>query len=170
MSFFSMCIQVDIALECARLQHRFMLPQLEVQDFSQVGHVEAKMMPHHQSTFINHDNNPNHQPDIVQEILSVAQASQDLINHDAWGGGGGYAPTADDFSFLPHNANQFQDMGNFRFMDQLRDDQNGRNIEIADFADEFKPDRMVENLRWVGMSDKDLEKVINISSGWQSYH
>nr|GME19263.1 NAC domain-containing protein 86-like [Ipomoea batatas] len=155
--------KVDIALECARLQHRFMLPQLEVQDFPHVvGHVDARMMPHHhhQSSFVNHDNNP----DIVQEILSVAQASQDLMNQDGWGGGG-YAPTAasdDDFSFLlPHNANQFQDMGNFRFMDQLREDQNGgRNIEITDFGDEFKPDRMVENLRWVGMSDKDLEKTL----------
>ncbi|XP_019177519.1 PREDICTED: NAC domain-containing protein 86 isoform X2 [Ipomoea nil] len=157
--------KVDIALECARLQHRFMLPQLEVQDFPHVvSHVDSRMMMphhHHQSSFINHDNNP----DIVQEILSVAQASQDLMNQDGWGGGGGYAPTAaadDDFSFLlPHNASQFQDMGNFRFMDQLREDQNGgRNIEITDFADEFKPDRMVENLRWVGMSDKDLEKTL----------
>lgn len=40
------------------------------------------------------------------------------------------------------------------------EDQNtARSIEISDLDDEFKAERMVENLRWVGMSSKTMDKV-----------
>lgn len=98
--------------------------------------------------------------DVLQEILSVAQASQQLINQDTWGGS--FAPS-DDFSFQPYTDNQLgYDLGtNFpRLMERSWDqDQKSRNIEIGVSDEEFKAERMVENLRWVGMSSRDLEKV-----------
>lgn len=122
-------LKVDIALECARLQHRFALPPLEVQDFPQVGYVDSQSNDHlmyHQST---------NQTDIVQEILSVAQASHDITNQDSWGGNYNYAPPSDDFSFLPHN-NQIHDLDNsFNFMEQLKEDHNARSIAVTDFDD-----------------------------------
>ncbi|KAL3525089.1 hypothetical protein ACH5RR_013461 [Cinchona calisaya] len=142
--------KVDVALECARLQHRFSLPPLEIQDFPQVGFADDARMP--QPSYIHE--NPNQQ-DIVQEILSVAQASQDFMNQDTWAGN--YAPV-DDFSFLPPPSNQIHDSSSFKFMDQLREDCSFRPTEIGGMEEEFKSERMVENLRWVGMSQNDLEK------------
>ncbi|KAK2986866.1 hypothetical protein RJ640_009600 [Escallonia rubra] len=141
--------KVDIALECARLQHRLSLPPLQVQDFPQAGFVGSSM-PQQNST----RGHTNGQQDILQEILSVAQASQELLNQDTWGGN--YAPR-DDFSFQPHS-NQIQDMSSFRFMEQLREDQSTRSIDIGDFDEPFQNERAAENLRWVGMSNKDIEK------------
>ncbi|CAN4105408.1 unnamed protein product [Withania somnifera] len=149
--------KVDIALECARLQHRFALPPREVQDFPQIGYVmsQSNDVMYHQST--------TNQTDIVQEILSVAQASHDLINQDSWDGNYNinYEDPSDDFSFLPHKNNQIHhDLGNsFNFMEQLKEDDqdNARSIAIGDFDEDFKSESMVERLRWGGMSDKDDE-------------
>ncbi|KAI7740209.1 hypothetical protein M8C21_021437, partial [Ambrosia artemisiifolia] len=137
--------KVDIAMECARLQHRLSLPPLQVQDFHHDGmtnYVDLKNIP--QSS-----NGPpiSSQQDILHEILSIG--SQDLINQDAWGG------IDNNFSFMSNNdMNQMQGSGSFRFMEH---DQHTRNIEIDDVDGHMKMDRMVENLRWVGMSNKDLE-------------
>ncbi|KAK4347634.1 hypothetical protein RND71_033973 [Anisodus tanguticus] len=139
---YALC-RVDIALECARLQHRFTLPPLEIQDFLQVGYV----MP--QSSFIHQTTN------------QTQLTSQNLINHhDSWGGNNSSGPV-DDFSFLiPPNNNQIQhDLGgSFNFMEQ--DENVMRSIDIGDFDHDhdLKSDRLVENLRWIGMSDRDLEK------------
>ncbi|KAA8530719.1 hypothetical protein F0562_005347 [Nyssa sinensis] len=141
--------KVDIALECARLQHRLSLPPLEVQDFPQAGFVDLKLPQ--SSSNIRGNTNEHH---LLQEIFSVAHASQELINQDTWGGN--YAP-ADDFSFLAPTR-QLQDASSSRFMDQFREDHNSRSIEIGGFGEEFKTERTVENLRWLGMSNKDLEK------------
>ncbi|WMV16339.1 hypothetical protein MTR67_009724, partial [Solanum verrucosum] len=133
--------KVDIALECARLQHRFTLPPLEIQDFPQVGsYVDHAKMP--QSSFI-HQASQNH-----------------LINQDYTS----CAPNIDDdFSFLIplNNNNQIHhhgDLGSFNMMEQ--DENVIRSIDIGDFDhhQDFKSDRMVENLRWIGMSNRDLEK------------
>ncbi|XP_055805214.1 NAC domain-containing protein 54-like isoform X2 [Solanum dulcamara] len=130
--------KVDIALECARLQHRFTLPSLEIQDFPQVGsYVDHAKMP--QSSFIH----------------------QNLINQDSWGGNNSSCdPIDDDFSFLiPLNNNQSNhDLGSLNFMEQ--DENVIRSIDIGDNFDheDFKSDRIVENLRWIGMSNRDLEK------------
>ncbi|OIT34598.1 PREDICTED: NAC domain-containing protein 86-like [Nicotiana attenuata] len=128
--------KVNIALECARLQHRFVLPPLEVQDFPQADYVNySTILP--QSSYDNIHQNTN-QTDIVQEMFSVAQASHDHINQDSLIGN--YTQTADGFSFLPHHDNQIHDLGSFNF------------------DEDIKSDRIVENLRWIGMSDMDLEK------------
>ncbi|XP_009598687.1 NAC domain-containing protein 54-like [Nicotiana tomentosiformis] len=111
------------------------LPPLEVHDFPQAGYVNYSTILPQSSYNINQNTN---QTDIVQQILSVTQASQDHVNEDSFGGN--YTQVADDFSFLPHNDNQIHDLGSFNF------------------DEDFKSDRIVENLRWIGMSDMDLEK------------
>ncbi|KAI4307708.1 hypothetical protein L6164_030866 [Bauhinia variegata] len=156
--------KVDIALECARMQHRFTMPPLEVEDFPQVGISELKM-PHGAM----HGSCRNDETtDILQEILSVAQASQELINqskystHNTWSGNESYAPQ-DDFTFMvgkdTHDYSHLNDASSMRYMDKTWEDPNPmRSIDIGDLDEEFKTERMVENLRWVGMSSKDLEK------------
>ncbi|KAM7459776.1 hypothetical protein LguiA_005508 [Lonicera macranthoides] len=131
--------KVDIALECARLQHRLTMPPLQVQDFPQTGFMDLKMP---QTSFMRENTN-DQQDMLLQEILSVAQASHELINQDTtWGGNFTHD---DDFSFLPHNNNQIQD-------------QACKSMEIGGLNEQFKNERVVENLRWVGMSNKELEK------------
>ncbi|KAJ1379305.1 NAC domain [Sesbania bispinosa] len=151
--------KVDIALECARMQHRFSMPPLEVEDFPQVGISELRMTQASGSMC-----GGRNETDILQEILSVAQASQDLINQSnyshALGGNENYAPHENDFTFMVDtNYNHVNDMNSMRYVDKAWEDMNTRSIEIRDFDDEFKAERMVENLRWVGMSSKDLEKI-----------
>lgn len=149
--------QVDIALECARLQHQLSLPPLQVHDFPTGGFPDPRMLQYSSST------PANGHGDVLQEILSVAQASQQLINQDTWGGS--YAPS-DDFSFQPYSDHQIGDhhgLGtNFtRLMEKSGDqDQNTMSIEIGGLDEGFRTERMVENLRWVGMSSRDLDKVL----------
>lgn len=136
------------------------MPQLQVQDLPQQGSTSYVNLMNMQQTSRNMQefatsNGP--QLDIVQEILSVAQVSQDLISQNTWGGG--YTSHhEDDFSFLTNNNsnNQMQDIVSNRFMG---DDQNMRSIEVGGVDEQLGNDRMVENLRWVGMSNKDLEMV-----------
>ncbi|KAG6387638.1 hypothetical protein SASPL_152830 [Salvia splendens] len=155
--------KVDIALECARLQHRFTLPPLEVQDYPPAGF----QMDAYSNAFHGNTNQP---ADIVQEILSVAQASQHLQNQETFTGN--YA-LSDDFSFLL----QAPDIGSSRYFGE---EHNQRSIDIGDNDQMFQTGRMVENLRWVGMSNKDLEKAFvddfktvpieNISNMPREYH
>ncbi|XP_045826469.1 NAC domain-containing protein 86 isoform X1 [Trifolium pratense] len=155
--------KVDIALECARMQHRFSMPPLEVEDFPQVGfNSEMKMTQLASSSMCGTRN----ETDILQEILSVAQASQELINNQsnyshAFGGNENYATHHEnDFTFMVgnNNYNMNDHMNSMRYDDKAWEDPNMRSIEIGDLDDEFKAERMVENLRWVGMSSNDLEK------------
>ncbi|KAL4385226.1 hypothetical protein GQ457_15G025600 [Hibiscus cannabinus] len=129
--------KVDVALECARLQHRLALPPLEVEDYPQAGLVtNYKMMP------TGPMRESRHETDILQEILSVAHVSQELMNPaaghgDAWGASS--SSNADDFTFVTANGmyqNQVKEMSCPPYM--------------------HKP--LEENLRWVGMSSKDLEQ------------
>ncbi|KAJ9540918.1 hypothetical protein OSB04_027424 [Centaurea solstitialis] len=159
--------KVDIAMECARLQQRLSMPPLQVQDLPQQGatsYVDLMNMPQTSSGMHEMATTNGPQQDILQEILSVAQVSQDLINQNTWGGG--YSGNhEDDFSFLANNNNsnnQMQDMGTFRFMG---DEQNMRSIEVGGVNEQLgNTDRMAENLRWVGMSNKDLEMTF-----WDDY-
>ncbi|GFP82401.1 NAC domain-containing protein 45 [Phtheirospermum japonicum] len=140
--------KVDVALECARLQHRFSLPPLEVQDYPQAN--DPIRMPN-SSPF--HGNTNYQQPDIVQEILSVAQASQDLQNQ-----AGIYEPV-DDFSFFLHSSQLAPpDISSSRYIDSIGQEQNRRSIEVGDNDEIFQTGGMAENLRWIGMSNKELQK------------
>ncbi|XP_021297911.1 NAC domain-containing protein 86 [Herrania umbratica] len=137
--------KVDVALECARLQHRLSLPTLEVQDFPQVGLTHYKAMrttPMCES---------QHETDILRQILSVAHASQELINptghQDAWGGS---SSNTNDFTFM--TADDY--MSRFSL-----EESSTRSIDISEAQlGDLKAERMVENLRWVGMSSKDMEQ------------
>lgn len=86
----------------------------------------------------------NQHQDILQEILSVAQVSQELMNQNSWINGNASA-AEDDFSFLPQE-------------NKIQGQNTNRSMEIGHNED-FGAERMVENLRWVGMSNKDLVKV-----------
>lgn len=122
------------------MEHCLAFPPLQVQDFPQAGFVDMKM----QATSCVYGNTSDYnQQDVLNEILAVAQVSQELMDQNSWLG-----KDDDDFSFLPNN---YQSQG----MD------NGiRSIEIGDLDEQFNSDqRMLENLRWVGKSNKDLQKV-----------
>ncbi|KAL7135364.1 hypothetical protein ABFS83_11G090000 [Erythranthe nasuta] len=166
--------KVDIALECSRLQNRFSLPALEVQDYNIQPHFpnyNPGMMTSYSSPNNFHENQPH---DIVQEILSVAQDLQNNPRDPL------YAPV-DDFSFFLQSTNQQQpdQMSPFKYIDNNIH----TSIEIGDIHNSdhlFQSERMVENLRWVGMSNKDLEKAFsdeyktvpieNFSSMQREYH
>ncbi|XP_028800607.1 NAC domain-containing protein 86-like isoform X2 [Neltuma alba] len=178
--------KVDIALECARMQNRFSMPPLEVEDFPQVGISELRMpqqQPHHSGAIVHGSRTETTTTDILQEILSVAHASQELINQNSnyssattWGGGGeNYAREEDDdFTFMvgrgsgddqnynySHHVSDLSSMMrgiNNNEATTWEDQSTARPIEIADLDDEFKAERMVENLRWVGMSTKNTDK------------
>nr|GMC62465.1 NAC domain-containing protein 86-like [Ipomoea batatas] len=92
----------------------------------------------HQSSFVpeyaNHD-----------EILSVHHQHQ----HQAASG------FSDDyFPFVPQNNEELGDMDSSLITEQLNQD------DQQNVGEELGSDRMVENLRWVGVLDKDIEKVI----------
>ncbi|XP_010105605.2 NAC domain-containing protein 86, partial [Morus notabilis] len=170
--------KVDVALECARLQHRLSLPPLEVEDFHQaIGINDYKMLQSNSTARHAADQTSANETDILQEILSVAHVSQELINqpscnfadHTTWGGN--YAPAADDFTFMVGREAQYcgtqqaaysnNDMNSMRYMQEKSWENpmiNTRLVEIGDLEEDFKTDqRAVENLRWVGMSSKDVE-------------
>ncbi|KAK7305645.1 hypothetical protein VNO77_43552 [Canavalia gladiata] len=152
--------KVDIALECARMQHRFSMPPLEMEDFPQVGISELKMT---QASGNSMCGNRSNETDILQEILSVAHASQELINQSNYsqalldGNENLYVPLENDFTFMVGtNYNHVNDMNSM--VDKPWEEPNIRSIEIGDLDDQFKAEKMVENLRWVGMSSKTIEK------------
>ncbi|XVE72015.1 hypothetical protein DITRI_Ditri11bG0004700 [Diplodiscus trichospermus] len=147
--------KVDVALECARLQHRLSLPPLEVEDFPQVG-LSNKVMRTTPMCETQHDT------DILQEILSVAHASQELINptthQDSWGGN---CSNADDFTFMSGQGmyeNQANEISCPQYINKSLEESSTRSIDISEVQGDLKMERMVENLRWVGMSSKDLEQ------------
>ncbi|MED6123656.1 hypothetical protein PIB30_050562 [Stylosanthes scabra] len=172
--------KVDIALECARMQHRFTMPPLEVEDFPHVGTSDSELkMTQLPSGAAAAAHGTRSETDILQEILSVAHASQELINHSSyssssWGGGGGgnHENSAtrgdDDFTFMVGSTNNYNnnlnDINSMRYVDRNWEDPNNttRSIDIGYLDEEFKGERMVENLRWIGMSTKDLEKIVPI--------
>ncbi|OIV95704.1 hypothetical protein TanjilG_01498 [Lupinus angustifolius] len=152
--------KVNIALECARMQHRFSMPPLEVEDFPQAEISELKLTQASSSMC-----ESRNEIDILQEILSVAQA-QELMNHQSnnshalSGNENYYAPyDQNDFTFMVGtNNNHTNDMNYMKYVNQTWEDHNTRSVEIGDFDDEFKGERLVENLRWVGMTSKNIEK------------
>ncbi|KAK8501850.1 hypothetical protein V6N12_072984 [Hibiscus sabdariffa] len=144
--------KVDVAVECARLQHRLALPPLEVEDY-----------PHHE-LITNYKQmseglmrESRHETNILQEILSVAHVSRELINpiadhRDAWGASS--SNNANDFSFMSAKdmyQNQVNEMNCPQYMHKPLEESITRLIDTSE-------ERMVENLRWMGMSSKDLEQ------------
>jgi hypothetical protein len=166
---------VDVALECARLQHRLSLPPLEVEDFPQDVSLDTK------TSVLR--TNPN-EVDILQEFLSVASASQELINGTSSSYAAEMWPGAGTSSTSTHYINELsslvelgvkakEEADNFYHMDcigtsagfaskQVHVDEPVRLVEIADM-EEFKQEekRQVENLRGVRLHNNDLGEVIS---------
>ncbi|XP_038875380.1 NAC domain-containing protein 86 [Benincasa hispida] len=161
--------KVDIALECARLQHRFTLPPLEVEDYPQSGYSDHFKTPQPTNpTMLGGSSEAS--TDILQEILSVAQASQELANQSCaldaptWDGGlannnnnnNVYASSNDqDFTFMAAK-DGFQDWNSAVTFDveSSWEDPYSKCIDVGNVGDDIP----VENLRWIGMSNKDLDK------------
>ncbi|CAI0548310.1 unnamed protein product [Linum tenue] len=156
--------KVDIALECARLQHRFTLPPLEVEDYPK----RAASDHHH---YYSHQYSNQYEGGgggggggsdlLLQEILSVAHASQELIHNNnnqqynsfpAAGFGGNHLAAAaadhgnNDFAFTSSSSSWLDG--------QIS---SSRNIEIGD-VDGGDHHFVAENLRWMGMSNHQLNK------------
>lgn len=104
--------------------------------------------------------------DILQEILSVAQASHELANQscvveaETWDGGLANVYTCsnnnDDFTFMaPKDC--FQDWSSVgRFdVESSWEDPYSKCIDVGDADGAIA----VENLRWVGMSNQVLDEV-----------
>ncbi|XP_074310671.1 NAC domain-containing protein 54-like [Silene latifolia] len=68
--------KVDIAIECSRLQHRFSLPPLEVEENTQFGATLSELGMSQPMFNSNTTNNNTSGVDIIDEILSVAHAQQ----------------------------------------------------------------------------------------------
>ncbi|KAK9106467.1 hypothetical protein Syun_022478 [Stephania yunnanensis] len=143
--------KVDIALECARLQHRLSLPPLEVEDFPGVNFIDSKV-----SCPGSYCENINGESDILQEILSVASASQELIhNHsnfqESWQANN-YSSYMNELTLLPDHTTRSDHIGSSS-SSHIDKKQWGleetRFIEIGDFEEDFKTERVVENLRGV---------------------
>ncbi|GAB4836118.1 NAC domain-containing protein 54 [Ancistrocladus abbreviatus] len=116
--------KVDVALECARLQHRSTLPPLETVESS--SHLRMPQWSYFNSGSVRNE------ADILEEILSVAQASQDLINQpDA---AAMYAFPGND---NPHDSNIFAHMNSWEGI-------KGTSVEIGGPDDECKSERMVD--------------------------
>ena len=163
--------KVDVALECARLQHRLSLPPLEVEDFPQAasGNIHDMKVLQHSTSHHQMVGQSAAETDILQEILSVAHVSQELINNPnsyvdptMWGGGSVLGAGGDDFTFVvgreAGQSSQANEM--MRYMDNSCEDPISKSIYIGDFDEDFKMERMAENLRWVGMSSKDADEVL----------
>ncbi|KAL5218174.1 hypothetical protein ABZP36_018858 [Zizania latifolia] len=155
--------KVDVALECARLQHRLTLPPLEVEDFPQDVSLDTKMG-------ILRSNNPN-DVDILQEFLSVATASQELINGSSsypemWcGASTSSASYVNELSSLvelgvktkEETGNIYLQMGGIGTSNH---DESARLVEITDMEVFKEEKKRVENLRGVKLVNNDLGEIV----------
>ncbi|WOL10710.1 NAC domain-containing protein [Canna indica] len=151
---YNMPSKVDVALQCARLQHRLSLPPLEVEDFPQINLSDSKFL-HSDHHNIQRIGNSIGQVDALQEILSVAAASNALINssnyhNDMWVG---------------HNSNpHFDEFTSLLELDGGDEGIHGigeaaKLIEIGDLEEEFKEEKKrVENLRGI-KSEADCHSI-----------
>ncbi|KAJ4784762.1 NAC protein [Rhynchospora pubera] len=153
-SFSTFPSKVDVALECARLQHRLSLPPLMTDDFPQLNLPDQKAL--HNSTL--HQDTKG--VDIIQEILSVASASQELINNfsnddnNVWLGSN-YS-CSNGFPELP-----FSNGAASSSRKSVLGDEAASLIEIRDFEEEFREERkQVENLRGIKVLKDDLGEII----------
>ncbi|CAL9109174.1 unnamed protein product, partial [Musa textilis] len=133
-SFTYMPSKVDVALECARLQHRLSLPPLEVEDFPRMDLTQSKAM--RSGSF----QEGGSQVDILQEILSAAdELVVDCSYADMWIGTAN--PHLDEFaSFLEPT----------------------KLIEISDLEEEEEK-KKVENLRGVSFVESE-ERSVGVGS------
>ncbi|KAK8916738.1 NAC domain-containing protein 74 [Platanthera zijinensis] len=147
---------VDVALECARLQQRFTMPSLEVEDYQQILMADSKII-----NSANYSQFNTTGGDILHEILSVASASQELINNpnfheDMWA-----------TRITPHFNESFSSLiepgsvvpsGLIAKSCGLEDQPTF--VDIGELEDEFKEHKKVENLRNVKKLGANLMEMI----------
>ncbi|KAL6847498.1 hypothetical protein ACP4OV_022524 [Aristida adscensionis] len=173
-SFSCLPSKVDVALECARLQHRLSLPPLEVEDFPQDVSLDTK-------TGVLRSN-PN-EVDILQEFLSVASASQELINGSSSSYPAEMWPGAGTSSANTHYINELSSLVELGVKAKEEADtfyQLGctgtsagftskpghvgepvRLVDISDMEEELKEEKkQVENLRGVRLHNNDLGEIV----------
>jgi hypothetical protein len=172
--------QVDVALECARLQHRLALPPQEVEDFP---HDDVSLDT---KTNILLSSNPNNEADILQEFLSVASASQELINGSSssyaaemWPGVGSSNTVSTHYS--NNELSSLVGLGEVKAKVEADNfyhieagcvgtssgfalkpgqvDEPVRLVEIFDMEEELKREKQVENLRGVRLRNNGLGEV-----------
>lgn len=161
----SLSEQVDIASDCARLQHRLSLPPLEVEDFPRLDLADSKIL--HSGRLQENTNGV----DIFQEILSVNSASQQLTNNsiypDIWAGTNSHF---DEFSCLLEfevdrktegmHFSQMDGMGSSRSMTKSCEVEDPKKlIEICDLEEKFKNEKENENLTGVKILNNELIEV-----------
>ncbi|XP_010528600.1 PREDICTED: NAC domain-containing protein 86 isoform X2 [Tarenaya hassleriana] len=134
--------KVDIAFECERLQNRLSLPPLHMEDLPHAGFLETDLL--------------NNTDDVLNKILSIAQASQEQAsNQVSWNAAcGSQNIHGDNFDFAGERFANF----NNRNGENSWEEANLNAVGAQGPAERFKEERMIENLRWVGVSSKELEK------------
>ncbi|TVU48594.1 hypothetical protein EJB05_08235 [Eragrostis curvula] len=173
-SFSCIPSKVDVALECARLQHRLSLPPLEAEDFPHDVSLDTK------TSVLR--SNPN-EVDILQEFLSVASASQELINGPSSNYAAEMWPGAGTSSAGTHYSNELSslvelgvkakvEVDNFYHIGCVGTssgfglksghvDEPVRLVEIADMEEELiEEKKQVENLRGVRLHNNDLGEIV----------
>ncbi|MQL76709.1 hypothetical protein Taro_009121 [Colocasia esculenta] len=145
--------KVDVALECARLQHRLSLPPQMVDDFPTADFMDLKA----QGGFYRED--MNNGVDILQEILSVASASQELINQPSYNDN--WAELMIDGRVGDAQFSRTDGAGSSRSMaESYGMGDHTRLIEISDLEEELKEEKKIaENLRGVKMLDNAMHEV-----------
>ncbi|CAH8257085.1 unnamed protein product [Arabidopsis lyrata] len=144
--------KVDIALECARLQNRMLPP---------VPPLYVEGLTH--SEYLG-NNVANDTDEMLSKIIALAQASHEPRNSlDSWDGGSASGNFHGDFNYSGEKVSCIE--------------ANAKAVDMQEHYGSFKEERLVENLRWVGVSSKELEKsfveehstVVPIEDIW-SYH
>ncbi|XP_010511513.1 PREDICTED: NAC domain-containing protein 86 isoform X1 [Camelina sativa] len=144
--------KVEIELECARLQNRMLptVPPLYVEDLTHGEYLG--------------NNVANDTDEMLSKIIALAQASHEPRNSlDSWDGGSASGTFNGDFNYSGEKLACVH--------------ANMKAVDMQDHYGRFKEERLVENLRWVGASSKELEKsfieehstVVPIEDIW-SYH
>ncbi|KAJ4759269.1 NAC domain-containing protein 86 [Rhynchospora pubera] len=150
--------KVNVALECARIQHRLSLPALEFDEFSEMDFTNSTAL----QTGINQHSGK--EVDALQEILSVASASRELINNpsytDPWPGSSSHF---DEVSImLEHNKIKNEplqfptDSLGSTFSFQIKsgtEDETAKLIDIGGLEEEFKEDKIIANSGHVAQNE-----------------
>ncbi|XP_038971563.1 NAC domain-containing protein 45-like [Phoenix dactylifera] len=141
--------EVDVALECAKLQHRLSLPPLELEDFPQIDFLNSKTLEY---GFIEENTS---EVDALQEILSVASASQELINNPNYP----YAWT----KVSPYFTNPIEEQkidGSTRLCQMESVEEQASLRDISALEEELMEEKKtVESLRTITMPMNDTVKV-----------
>ncbi|ESQ28612.1 hypothetical protein EUTSA_v10018275mg [Eutrema salsugineum] len=127
--------KVEIALECARVQNRMLppVPPLHGEEFTHGEYLG--------------NNVANDTDEMLSKIIALAQASHEPQNClDSWEVASGSAYFHGDFNYSGEKTT-----GSWV-------DANMKAVDMQEHVGRFKEERRVENLRWVGVSSKELEK------------